>query len=265
MGIMIIIIIGALVAFILAGYNFGSGWTGFNGGYPKITTKSIIVNGKTVDSEQSPEKTLWDWLQLLVIPVVLAIGGYLLNLTLKRSEQDATLDNQREAALQGYIDKMSELLLKDHLRESILLPRDDSKSFFRRILRRLSGTSQTYLEVEPEEVQTIARVRTLTVLSRLDGVRKGSVLQFLYDSGLLRKDEPVVELHRADLREADLRGAVRLLTAESVTHKESCLNSDMRIERPASRSGTSWGGKPADKDPDLRARRRKGSESCAPC
>src|SRR5260370_37560157 len=64
---------------------------------------------------------------------------------------------------------------------------------------------------------------------------------------------------------ADLSGAVRLLTAESVTHKESCLNSDMRIERPASRSGTSWGGKPADKDPDLRARRRKGSESCAPC
>ena len=64
---------------------------------------------------------------------------------------------------------------------------------------------------------------------------------------------------------ANLSGAVRLLTAESVTHKESCLNSDMRIERPASRSGTSWGGKPADKDSDLRARMRKGSESCAPC
>src|SRR5258708_38699709 len=69
----------------------------------------------------------------------------------------------------------------------------------------------------------------------------------------------------AYLRKANLSGAVRLLTAERVTHKESCLNSDMRIERPASRSGTSWGGKPADKDPDLRARRRKGSESCAPC
>src|SRR5258708_20773649 len=72
-------------------------------------------------------------------------------------------------------------------------------------------------------------------------------------------------LNKFYLRGANLSEAVRLLTAESVTHKESCLNSDMRIERPASRSGTSWGATPADKDPDLRARRRKGSESCAPC
>ena len=34
---------------------------------------------------------------------------------------------------------------------------------------------------------------------------------------------------------------------------ESCLSSDMRIEWPASRSGTPRGGKPTDKDPNLRA------------
>src|SRR2546425_5942591 len=50
-------------------------------------------------------------------------------------------------------------------------------------------------------------------------------------------------------------GIVRLLTGESVTQKESCLSSDMRTERPASRSGTLRGGKPADNEPDLRARK----------
>ncbi len=108
-------------------------------------------------------KTLWDWLQLLIIPAVLAIGGYLFTFTISRNERKAAdthnqtereiaQDNQREAALQEYIDKMSELLLHEKLRES-----------------------------QPgDEVRKIARVRTLTVLPRLDGERKRSVLQFLH-------------------------------------------------------------------------------------
>ena len=57
-----------------------------------------------------PEKTLWDWLQLLIIPAVLAVGGYLFKFTASRNEQETTKqrdqterdiasDNQREAAL----------------------------------------------------------------------------------------------------------------------------------------------------------------------
>ena len=74
-------------------------------------------------------KTLWDWLQLLIIPAVLAVGGYVFNYTTSKNEQqstqlrdqterDITLDNQREAALQAYIDKMSELLLAQNLRNA---------------------------------------------------------------------------------------------------------------------------------------------------
>src|SRR5215472_8166170 len=73
-------------------------------------------------------KTLWDWMQLLIIPIVLAVGGYLFNYSISRNEQKSTklreqiergiaLDNQHEEALQGYIDKMSELLLHEKLRE----------------------------------------------------------------------------------------------------------------------------------------------------
>ncbi len=52
---------------------------------------------------------------------------------------------------------------------------------------------------------------------------------------------------------AGKREEVRLLTAERVPQKASCLSSDTRMEWPASRNGISWGGKPTDKDPDLRA------------
>ncbi len=153
-------------------------------------------------------KTLWDWLQLLFVPVVLAVAGFWFNhrerqaaelrtenerkaaglraeaereIEQQRAEADheISLDNQREAALKEYIDKMSELLLHENLRKS-----------------------------EPEdEVRKIARVRTLTVLPRLDGERKGSVLQFLHESGLIEKDNAIVDIKGADLHGAFLFGA----------------------------------------------------------
>src|SRR5579884_463404 len=135
-------------------------------------------------------KTLWDWLQLLIIPAVLAIGGYLFNYTMSRNERNAAdrrnqterkiaQDNQREAALQEYIDKMSELLLHENLRNS----------------------------AEENEVRKIARVRTLTILRRLDPTRKASVLQFLQEAGLINKNKCIIDLSEAQLAEANLHGA----------------------------------------------------------
>ena len=70
---------------------------------------------------------------------------------------------------------------------------------------------------EDAEVRKIARVRTLTVLRRLDGLRKGSVLQFLHESGLIDKGKRIIDLRgahlgganldHADLRSASLRDA----------------------------------------------------------
>jgi len=205
------IILVAVITLIIAGYWFD--WTGFNG-YNKITIAHTIsgTNAGTVikTEEYQPGKALWDWLQLLIIPAVLAVGGYLFNYTTTRAEQRNTQlqdqteqaiasDNQREAALQAYIDSMSELLLHEKLRDE-----------------------------EDDEVRKIARVRTLTVLRRLDAERKGSVIQFLYESSLIDKDNRIIDLSRADLREADLSwtklGAADLsradLSGASITPKQ---------------------------------------------
>ena len=193
--IALLAVVIVLIILIILGYILNWDWTGLIAtdvtSTPQKSTSIIVYQ---------PGKTLWDWLQLLIIPAVLAVAGYVINLTISRSEQEATKqrditerdaaekraktergiasDNQREAALQDYIDKMSELLLdKDHpLRES----------------------------AKEDEVRKVARVRTLTILPRLDANRKRSLLQFLHESGLIDKNKPIIYLRDANLSGANL-------------------------------------------------------------
>src|SRR5579884_319264 len=70
--------------FVLAAYEQGWNWTGF------VT------------------KTLWDWLQLLGvlgIPVVVGIGAAWLSYRQNLTTSQIAEDQQREDALQAYIDK----------------------------------------------------------------------------------------------------------------------------------------------------------------
>lgn len=86
----------------------------------------------------------------------------------------------REAALQKYLEQMQTLLVDQDLHN--VLPTSD--------------------------LGTVARAQTLAVLEALDETRKRIVLQFLYESGLIKKPtqnrEPVINLAGANLRKADL-------------------------------------------------------------
>ncbi len=179
----IAVILVAIVALIIVGYQFN--WTGF-GGYHKVTTTTEITSPSpkvTRTEEYQPGKSFWDWLQLLgvlAIPVVVGFGVAWFTTQQGKVSDRENKDNQREAALQAYIDKMSELLLGKHLR----------------------GSQQGY-----EEVRNIGRIRTLTVLRRLDADRKGSVLQFLQEADLIKKNKSIIDLSDADLSYANLFGA----------------------------------------------------------
>jgi hypothetical protein len=169
-------VVVVLIVLSILGYIFNWHWTGL------------------VPETNEPKqhwKTLWDWLQLLIIPAVLLLAGSLFTYTVSRNERKASdrhnqtereiaQDNQREAALQEYIDKMSELLLHEKLRES----------------------------AELDEIVTIARVRTFTVLPRLDAKRKGSLLEFLKDARLISRRRHIIGLWYADLSFADLNYSV---------------------------------------------------------
>jgi hypothetical protein len=139
-------------------------------------------------------KTLWDWMELLIIPAVLAGGAILLNRAQRQSEQAIAKDREEERTLRDYFSAMTDLLLNHNLRDG-------------------AG--------EYTESHSIAKARTLAILRSFEGetlesqIRKGSVIHFLYEAKLINAKEPVVDLdgadliranlNRADLREADLR------------------------------------------------------------
>src|SRR5687768_11001271 len=91
-----------LLQFILAAYSSAVTWTGF--------TDYTSPNGDFVRG-----KTLWDWMELLIIPFFLAGGVFFLNRAERINEREIATDRQHEAALQSYLDRMADLLVKDHL------------------------------------------------------------------------------------------------------------------------------------------------------
>jgi uncharacterized protein YjbI with pentapeptide repeats len=118
--------------------------------------------------------TIWDWVKLLLIPVVITGVGIWFNQQQKRRELARDEQRAQDEALQAYQDHMSQLLA-DKDRPLHRAQRGDSLS-------------------------TIARVRTITVLPRLDADRKRVVLRFLYNAGLIHRKRPVIDLSRADLQ-----------------------------------------------------------------
>jgi uncharacterized protein YjbI with pentapeptide repeats len=176
----------ALLIIVICGYLFEWPWTG-------LTSSEVPQNTQ-------PTKTLWDWLDLLIVPVVLAIGGYLFNSSQNQATQVAADQRAQDEALQAYLDHMSDMLLPNNDHASLYSARPDTLD---------------------DSLSSVARARTLTLLSRIDGERKARVVQFLYETGLIYKyhirrneenllesRDPIVILEGADLSKTTLSGAV---------------------------------------------------------
>lgn len=142
-------------------------------------------------------RTLWDWLQLLIVPAILIAVTFAWSATQTRSDNKredrriaadraAAEEARRAATLQSYLDQLSGLMLdKKLLSSSFNAP-----------------------------ARAVARTVTLTALRRLDGERRAAVVQFLNEADLVKTYDadvfptsPVVLLRGADLSGADLRGA----------------------------------------------------------
>lgn len=176
-GILLLAFVTVIIIIVCA-YLFDWQWTGFVPTYVKSVSQSS-TGTPVITYTPVPGKSLWDWMTLILADIVTILAAYLTSAysnRQKEAELQIASDKQRDDALQAYIDKMSELLLEKQLRES-----------------------------QPEaEVRKIARVRTLTILRGLDAFRKVNMLQFLYESDLITKGKPIINLNGAHLRGADL-------------------------------------------------------------
>ena len=181
------IIVVLLVLMVLVVVVVLSNGTGFNGYTVKSTVTETTLSPQTkvtITAQSQPGKTLWDWMQLLIVPLALAVVALVFQLANTRTErqiakqryeqdQQIALDKQHEDLLQAYLDRIAELLLKGSLRVS-----------------------------PSEEVRNVARVRTITVLTQLDARRIGYVFSFLREAGLMSttSKDNVVSLEDADLQ-----------------------------------------------------------------
>jgi hypothetical protein len=119
-----------------------------------------------------------------LIGALVALGGVftaqMVSIALddRRTWESRELEDQRahETALQNYFEQVGKLLVEQPLR----------------------GTSPG------DNLSTAVRAQTLAVLEGLDHDRKRFLLEFLYESGLINKDNPVVSLVSANLRGANL-------------------------------------------------------------
>ena len=181
-GTLAVLTLGTYMVVVLKSTGRWPDWAGFESdpGAPGVTALTLAT----------PNKTLWDWLQLLLVPILLTLGAAWFNHRDRvqgdlshASDQKIEDDRQQDVALDIYLDRLSALLLDRHLRR-------------RRSL---------------DAGWDVARARTLTVLRRFSGergsARKAVVLRFLYESHLLDKARPSVNMSAADFSNADLRAA----------------------------------------------------------
>lgn len=170
--IIAIIILIAIIAWNIYLY-LKNGW-----GWAEWTGFGAYFNPK---GEYIRAKTLWDWLDLLIVPIVLAIGAWFLNKSEKNREiiiekqradleREIETDRQRQALLESYLDRMTDLLLTHNLRAS----------------------------QKEDEVRSIANARTVAVLQNLDSLRKAQVLIFLQQANLISKENVIINLKGLD-------------------------------------------------------------------
>lgn len=150
--IAILVILGSLVAWgtylrLVRGLGWAH-WTGF-GDY------------RTLAGDYQRAKTLWDWLDLLIVPAVLAFGVWWLQKSERATEREIAQERHRQYTLESYLDFVGTLLVEEGL------PHD----------RGDHGVDSPLLEV--------LSARTLATLRSLDPRGMRQVLEFLYDSALV--------------------------------------------------------------------------------
>lgn len=186
------LVVVVFLGVIVAAYCFRWEWTGLYVPEPKVA---------------GTWKTLWDWLELLVIPAVLAIATLFFNKGENRRsenqanaravlERESAKERWEEAILDDYLARMSDLLLTKGLRTR-----------FTESDEPLTG------EAAGRDISSrgIAKALTLMALRRLNSVeRRNVVTRFLGQVGLLLADASLLaqaELDDMDLKEVELNGA----------------------------------------------------------
>ncbi len=171
------------------------------------------------------KRSLWDWLELLIVPLALVLLGYFLQQREqqraerdRKEEQDRREEEAKEEVLQAYFDRLSSLLVEQNLL-AIAAKLYPPKDKFNQVQQAPTNKVNPTNAVSPAEKEKfdagldVIRAHTLSILRRFkdDPERKASVIRFLAEAEVLSKARLNLSgaiLSDAILFSADLSGAI---------------------------------------------------------
>ncbi len=121
------------------------------------------------------DKKLWDIIEIVIIPVFLALIAIWFNYQTNRNSNRISNNQTQDSTLEKYLDYLSNIL-----------------------------TTEEYLN--PKKNRQLLRAKTLTALQRLNGERKGILIRYLYNLDLINIVDQVIDLSGSDLNDIDLSG-----------------------------------------------------------
>ena len=183
------------IGLINDGYGFVTDMPWLRGILPLLLLLLIIANVAIVSNWISnfkwsgfQKKSFWDWLQLLIVPLMLALGAFYLNSAADFRDYQIAQERKQQEILTDYFSKMQGLIVET--KKSKQTPGSKESNSEERLLTEFRPTAQAL---------------TLSVLEQLDGKRKGKVIIYLAESQLITVDnnkpysQPEIELDGANL------------------------------------------------------------------
>jgi uncharacterized protein YjbI with pentapeptide repeats len=146
-------------------------------------------------------KQLWNWLELLIIPVILAFGGLSIQSQQAKKQEDENTKKAQQESLKKYYQNVINLVdirqeKKDFDKENIYLSLTDK-------------LNQEQYREEKKALESFTRL----IFSEINGSQKRQVIEFLYGLGLIKcsenKDKTLncndaLSLNKVDIRNANL-------------------------------------------------------------
>jgi uncharacterized protein YjbI with pentapeptide repeats len=165
----------------------------------------IVLGGYVQDWEWTgfPKRSLWDWLDVLIVPAVLAIGGYWFAEQRAKSDRHIEVQRAQETALQALLDQITH--------------------------------SDTYSELRTAPAsghkRAAVRAKIQTLLLRLDEVRKGILLSSLHGVKLIRKKEitPYEYTKEESEKTGEERWRYPILSLNDIDFSRTELNPDTKL------------------------------------
>lgn len=174
-----------------------------------------------VGDEFRAAKTLWDWMELAIIPVILAVGGSFLSATATRRARVEEINGSRETVVREYMGEVGRLMIEHDVRD--LSSENDERA--KRYMVALTLAVLQNLSVERNVQNVPFKVKVESGGRPASGaggefsrevprpVRDYSdefvdlrkeILQFLHRMGLIEAEDPIISLEGADLASANL-------------------------------------------------------------